>query len=237
MKILLIFVLFFFLPKVLSAQKGRESYQVGSATDVNKVIPYAGRYQYPAFTDGQVHFRNGKTSNAKMNYNLVHGEVMFISLLRDTLLFADNNFVDRVQIGNSVYYYNPGHGHIEIAGNYGDIKLGKKQFLAQLGHEKYAAYGQYSSTAAISSYSTFMNKQGEFRYLDTNEKVLMKRRAVYFLIDKNQRFYLANRANLLKIFPSQKSAISRFLRDNEINLEVEPDLEKTLEFCSTLSLR
>lgn len=234
MKTFLFCLLIASLSSVSIAQKTGDTYQVSSSRNVNEVIPFEGRFQYPAFTDGLVHFRNGRTSKAKMNYSLLHGEVMFIDRLRDTLLLADNDFIDRVYIGQNLYYYYPGHGHILISADYGHVKLGKKEFLVQMGHEKYASYGQYSSTSAISSYSSFMNNKGEFRYLQPNEKVMMKRRQVYFLVDKNARFYVANRSNLMKIFPSRKSEINRFLKENDINLEIGPDLDKTLTFCNTM---
>jgi hypothetical protein len=215
-------------------QYSRDVYPVLTGKDINTLIPYAGKFQYPDFLNGQVHFRNGKISNAKINYSRVHGELMFISPARDTLLFAEPDFIERISMGENLFYYQREHGHVRIVGNFGSVELGRKEFLAKLGHEKNASYGQYSSTSAISSYSTFMNSTGEHRFLNINERVILKKREVFFLVDKNKRLYIANRNNLFKLFPSSKSAVSRFLKENETNFESEPDLEKLLTFCSSI---
>jgi hypothetical protein len=234
MKLRYSFLLLFVVIQTAYAQEKTGVYRVKSGTDISKLMPFADRFQYDQFIDGQAFFRAGKISRAKFNYSLVHGELMFIAPNKDTLLMTDNDFIDRVTVGDDLYYYLRGHGHIQVEANFGKVTLGKKQFLIRMGNEKYAAYGQYSSTSAISSFSSYMNHNGQMQFLDGQDKVVLKRRVTFFLIDKNKRFYPATRANLLKIFSSHKGEVSNFLRENDIELEHEPDLVRTLQFCSTL---
>ncbi|MCE7072662.1 hypothetical protein LZG74_20275 [Dyadobacter sp. CY327] len=209
-------------------------YRVKNGSDVTKVIPFTERYQFEKFQDGHVLFRNGKTSKAQMNYSLVHGEVLFVDAKKDTLMFNDNSFINKIFVGDNLYFYAKGHGHVHAIRDYSGVRLGKKQFLVRMGNEKYASYEQYSATSAISSYSSFVNQNGNLQNLESNVKVILKRRSIFFLIDKNERVVFATRPNLLKIYPKNKRKLNEYLRENETSFEKEADLKKVLEFASSL---
>ena len=209
-------------------------YRVKNGTDVTKVIPFEERYQFAKFKDGRVLFRNGKISKAMMNYSLVHGEVLFVDAKKDTLLFTDNEYISNIVIGDALYYYTKGHGHVHAIKDFNGVKLGKKQFLVRMGNEKYASYEQYSSTSAISSYTSFINSNGNFQDLESNVKVVLKRRSIFFLIDPNDRVMLATRPNLLKIYTKNKRRLNAYLKENQISFEKEEDLKNVLEFASRL---
>ncbi|MCE6990092.1 hypothetical protein [Dyadobacter sp. CY323] len=215
------------------AQKNTDVVRVKDGSDIGKTLPYSLRFQYDTFLDGQAVFRNGTISKAKFNYSLVHGQVMFIAPSTDTMLLNDIDFIRFVSIDQTPYYFYQGRGHVEVAGEYGRVRLAKKLFLVQMGNEKYASYDQYSSTSAISSYSSYMNGNG-VQFLEGRDKVILKKRSTFYLLDKNDRIHLVNRGSLMKIFPSNKSEINRFLKEKGINLENEEDLKQTLAFCSTL---
>ncbi|NIJ53925.1 hypothetical protein [Dyadobacter arcticus] len=215
------------------AQEKAEVYKVKNGSDLAKIMPYADRYQYEQFMDGEAFFRGGRSSKAKFNYSYIHGEVMFIAPNKDTMLLTETAYIDRILVSDKLYYFLKGNGHIQVTGEYGKVKLGKKLVLIRMGNEKYASYDQYSSTSSIASYSSYTNANGQFQFLEGRDKVVLGRRASYFLIDANKRFYPANRPGLMKIFPSNKSEISSFLKENDINLEKVADLIRTLEFCAT----
>ncbi|WP_439583365.1 hypothetical protein [Dyadobacter bucti] len=234
MKIVLSFLVCWGMCSWLYAQEGNGLYRVKSGSDVTKTIPVKEQFQYKDFVDGVAYYRNGRKANAKLNYNLAHGEVMFISPEKDTMLFSENKFFYKVDVGGNSYYFNEGVGHVEIIGDYDRAKLGRKQFLVRAGEEKYAAYGQYSSTSATTGYSSFINANGEFQHLQSGDKIVMKRRVIYYFMDKNLTLYLANRSNLLKIHPGNKRALNEYLKDNQISFDNEEDLRNVLEFCMTL---
>jgi hypothetical protein len=234
MKIVLSFWLCCAMCSRLFAQEGNGVYRVKSGSDVTKTIPFEEQFQYGEFVDGAVYFRNGRILQAKVNYNFAHGQVMFISSGKDTMLFSENKFIYKVDVGGNPYYFGEGYGHVEIIGDYDRAKLGKKQFLVRMGEEKYAAYGQYSSTSATTGYSSFINAHGEFQRLQSGDKIVMKRREIYYFMDKNLTFYLANRPNLIKLYPGNKRTLNEYLKTNRIDFEKEVDLRNVLEFCKTL---
>ncbi|SKB85427.1 hypothetical protein [Dyadobacter psychrophilus] len=209
-------------------------YRVKNGSDVNKVIPFEQRYQFSKFQDGRVLFRNGKISRAPMNYSLVHGEVLFVDAKKDTLMFIDNEYINKIFVGDAIYYYTKDHGHVHAINDFDGVKLGNKQFLVRMGNEKYASYERYSSTSAISSYTSFINSNGNFQDLESNVKVVLKRRSIFFLIDQNDRVMFATRPNLLKIYSKNKRKLSEYLKDNQTSFEKEEDLKNALEFASRL---
>jgi hypothetical protein len=233
MKSLVTPLLFLIALNAVYAQKDTDAMRVKDGSDISKALPYSQRFQYDSFRDGQAVFRNGRISTAKFNYSLVHGQVMFIAPSKDTMLLTDLAFIRFVSIDSTPFYFFNGHGHVEVAGNYGKVRLAKKLILVQMGNEKYASYDQYSSTSAISSYSSYMNVNGAHA-LEGRDKVILKRKSVYYFLDQNDRIHLVNRGSLLKIFPSNKSEINRYLKENEINLDEDEDLKRTLVFCSSL---
>jgi hypothetical protein len=158
---------------------------------------------------------------------------MFISENRDTMLITDNDFVTNIMVGQFPFIYHRGHGHIEVTGDYGQVRLGRKLFLARMGNERYAAYDQYSSSSAITSYSSF-NIDGRVQFLEGNDRVILRRRTAFYLIDKNDHIYPATKGHLLRFYSSNKRKVNEFMKVNNTSLEKEDDLVKLMAFCSSL---
>jgi len=232
-RILLIFLLSVTGPLAF-AQNANPVYRIKDLNDINKIIPFKDRFQYEQFQDGKVYFRNGKISTAKLNYSYVYAEIMFINPRKDTLLLADLDYISHVDIADHSYYFLKGHGHIEHLADYGRYSLGRKSHYVKMGNERYAAYDQYSSTSAISTYSSFINQAGTIQFLKGNNKVVMKKIAAYYFMDRNERFLTASRQNLLKAYSSHKKVINQYLKEHNPDFAQEKDLNQVLEFCSTL---
>ena len=229
MKILL--VLLILICTNLNAQNSDKTLRVKNGSDIRKTIPVRDRYLYEEFKEGKVYFRNGNTSKSPLNYSLFHREIQFISPTKDTLLLGDNDFISKIIIQSDTFYFDRSHGHIQKIGNYGKVKLGKQQMLLIMGNEKYAGYNEYSGTAAVSNFSNFSNRNGELMQLESNVKLIVRRKSDYFLIDQNFRFALPNRANFLKLFPEKRRDITAYLKENETDFLNENDIVKLLEFC------
>ncbi|QRR00507.1 hypothetical protein [Dyadobacter sandarakinus] len=217
-----------------AAQVPQKTYRIKNGTKASEVIPYDDRFQYQEFTDGQVFFRNGRTGRAKLNYSLLHGEVMFIGPVNDTLLLTNNDFIHKIEIGSQAYYFNKGRGHIELIGDYGNVSLGKKLLLVRAGNEKLAAYNQYTETSSIDTFSSFINHNGDFQFLQGSDKLILHKRELFFLMDRNAQFHFVNRASIGRLYPGHKREIESFIKINGYDLEREKDLRQVLDFCSTL---
>lgn len=234
MKGIFTFAICFQIGLSVCAQNNGDIYKVKNGTDISKTIPFRERYLFDKFHDGKVYFRNGKITKAKLNYSLYHGEIQFIGAKEDTLLLADNSFINKIVISNEIFYYSEVYGHMQQKLDFGQVKLGEKQLLLSMGNEKFNAYNQYSANSSTWSYSSFLSNSGEFQWIQPSDKIVLRRTSGYFWIDKNQRFYKANKANLLKIYPDLKKEVNAYILKNNTNFESENDLAKILKYCNAL---
>lgn len=218
----------------LLAQAPKDVYRFKNGSDISKMMSYRDRFQFEKFEDGAVMFRGGKVTKAKMNYSVVHGEVMFIGNNSDTMLLNDKEFIKNIMVGQAPFIYHKGHGHMEIAGDYGRARLGRKLFLTRMGNERYSAYDQYSSSSAITSFSSFTNTDGRVQFLEGNDRVILRRRTNFYLIDKNDHIYPATKGRLLRLYSSHKRKVNEFMKVNNTNLEKETDVMNLMAFCGSL---
>ena len=232
MRYLTAFLLLVF-PLFGNAQNVSNDMKVKNGSDITKTLPYSQRFRYPSFLDGKVFFRNGSVVDAKLNYSLAHGEVQFLDTKNDTLLLNDKNFINKIAVATDTFYYYQQHGHVRKVAAYDQVTLAEKQILGTNGIERYAAYNQYSSTTAISTYSSFVNA-GQPQELEGSNKILLKKRYVYFFLDKNRDIYLATKGNLLKVFPRHKKVLNDYFKANKVEFYDPKEIEKALEFASSL---
>jgi len=230
----ILLILFALTKPYANAQDATGVMRVKNGSDITKLMRYSDRFQYDNFKDGKVFFRNGRVVNAKLNYSLPHGEIQFVDAKKDTMILTDKNFISKITIAADTFYYFEKHGHVRKIANFKDVGLAEKLFIANIGSERHSAYNQYTSTSAISVYSSYTNSSGLQQALEGNDKVLLKRRAVYFFIDKNQDLYIANKANLLRVFPKNKRAINQYFKDNQTEFEELKDINAALEYASSL---
>ena len=208
------------------------SVRVKDGASISAAVPFEQRFVYPQFLQSTITLKNGTTTNARMNYNLFFGQIQFIAANGDTLLLSDPETISEVVIGYDLYYFLKGEGHVEQVLSKNNIILTKREMLTYSGKEKYASYGQYSSTGAITTYSSYNSDIGSSQRLARNTQTVLVRRANFYFIDKNQKFYSATRSNLLRIFPKNKRAINDYFNQNTVNFDNEAQLKDLVSFCS-----
>ncbi|MCE7038781.1 hypothetical protein [Dyadobacter sp. CY312] len=221
-------------PLFVNAQNVSDHMKVKNGSDVTKALPYAERFRYDTFKEGKVYFRNGRIVNAKLNYSIPHGEIQFIDPKNDTLILNDKNFMDRITIDADTFFYYQQHGHVRKVASFKQVSLAEKQIIGKVGTERNAAYNQFSATTAISTYSTLTNNAGQQDYEGGSDKLLLKRRSVYFFLDKNRDIYTATKGNLLKIYPRHKKTINEYFKTNKVEFYDPNEITKALEFASRL---
>lgn len=227
----IVFLIYLVLGGPLCAQVPKSSYHVPNNSDVTKTISFSDRYLFETFRKGIVYLRTGGRAESLLNYSFFHGEIQFIDAKKDTLLLADGQLVSRIVIDDRIFFAVPEHGHIQQMAVYDKIRLGRKQklFIADTQHQ--GAFGGYSSTSSISTYSTYTDARGHMQRLNPGSNVIMRKGITYFWIDQNQRFYPANKANLLKILPKKRREINDYFNANKVNFSNETEVIKLLEFC------
>lgn len=203
--------------------------------EVIRVSP-KGIYQFEEFKDGKVFFKNGKHTRVKLNYNYLHGEVQYIATNRDTLLITNKEFIDHILIGENIFYSQLKNGDMEVIGNFNNVLLAKKKYLAVKGSSANMSERKLTATSesAIPSSLLINNQNGEFQWQNNASHPEYKYKTTYYLIDQNRNFHAARRTGFSKIYAKQQNSLSDFLRQNDIDFNNEDQLKQLLQFCSEI---
>jgi hypothetical protein len=193
-------------------------------------------YQFDEFKEGKVYFKNGKHTSAKLNYNYLHGEVEFLHTNKDTLLLTNKEFVDHIEIGESVFYSQQKNGELEVIGNFNKVLLVKKSHWVVKGNSKNMSDRKLtaSNESAIPSSLLISNQSGEFQWQNNTSKPEYQFKTTYYLIDQNRIFHLANRSGFARIYSRAQQTLSDYLKKNEIDFRNEEQLKQLLRFCSEM---
>lgn len=208
--------------------------KIKAGEDIQRVVAFTDKYRYPQFKDGIVAFFTGASIASKLNYSLLLGEMHFVSPAGDTLSLANESTIKEIKIGENQFYYDLKNGYLEVTADYQFIKLAIKQLFRVAGLEKIGGYQQSSAVSSIKNYSMIANGNSSVKTLEAKGDIVLSKEKLYFFIDQNNRFYKANKSNLLKIFAKNKKVIETYLKEQSIDFNKEESLKQALLFCSQL---
>jgi hypothetical protein len=202
----------------------------------DKVIPYADRYQFSQFTTGKAEFVDGRTSNARFNYNYIGGHILFVDDRRDTLEIIDKAILKNITIGDKSYRFDKRFGYCEVVGTFNRASLGKREVLARIGTEKGGPYGISYTASSVTTYRSYSSDQAATtRKLNANAAGVFSYRKAYYLIDNNNRFSIPTAGSVRKLYPAHKKQIDQYLREHPVDFGKEQDLVRLLTYCDGLS--
>lgn len=211
-------------------------FRIKAGETVEEAIPVVHQYRYETFRNGSVSFYNGSSATARLNYNLLLGEMQFIDITGDTLSLVDEHTIQHIRIGENTFYYDPKYGYLEVIAQYPAVKLLMQSSFSTVLKEKKGAYGQSTGTSSIKNYNSYTAANSRLQKLNPNEEILIAREVAYFLADHNQRIHRAGKSALMKLFAPQKKTINTYLDEEDIDFDKEEDLRQLLQFCSELNI-
>lgn len=209
----------------LFAQKNKVV-TVRAGTDIMDVLSTADVLHYPRFTNGKVFFKDGTVTEANLNYNHLVNEMHFISARGDTLVLANENNIKYIVIGNDSFYYD--HGYLRLLASGNLLKLALKQIWIISDTRPIGAYDTPNSSVSITSYAT-TSEHGRLYDLVIDEDLVLKKVEQFYIGDNYNHFVLADKKNLLMLFPKQQERIEIYLKENKINFNKKDDLEKIVQ--------
>jgi hypothetical protein len=201
---------------------------------VTDVLTSADKYYYPQFTNGKVFLRDGSKGAAKMNYNRLYGQMLFINPQGDTLALADEKNIKFIVIDRDTFHY--GEGYVRLIANYGVVKLAEKQIWVVADVRKIGTHGTPTNTVAITSLSNYSDANGRAKSYDLliNEDIIMRKETQYYFGDEYSHFVRTSKKRLLNLFPKEERSIENYLKENKVNFDKKDDLEKLCQFLSQL---
>jgi len=184
-------------------------------------------YRFPNFTDGQVYFRDGSMSAAKLNYNFLNQELEFIAPGGDTLALVKEQAINikNIIIDSITFYYFNGFLE-EVAHNeYG--RLLKQQFYVLAGTQKIGAFDQPSGNSSVDAYSSVRDdRTGRSENLVVKENLILVMATEYFIGDTYNTVLRATKRNMLELYPKKRTQIESYLGTNHVNFSSGKDLAK-----------
>jgi len=190
---------------------------------------------FPQFEKGTVVFKNGTQTAASLNYNMMQQKMMFLNADSTLLAIANPSDILVVIIGERRFVPASSNGYF-----YEEIEAGKGSFFvrrsaAMISAGKEAAYGGYSQTSSVDSYSSWQGDGGSPVMLKPNEKFNLEIEYSYYLKPGKsyKRFYSAK--TLGKLFKGYESEIDNFAKEQSINFTKADDVARIVEFGYSLA--
>jgi hypothetical protein len=216
----------------LKSQK-TESITVKAGEDLSAVLSSHGLYKFPSFIIGTVLFKDGTTTNARLNFNVFMNQIQFIGDNGDTLIIDKPELTDSIKLDSTVFYYQK--GYYEIIADHKNAKLARQQKI-NFESVKNGAYGRESPGASIETYGRIGTPfTTTTNVLILNEDIIVKRETLYILTYKKYRTTKATLAGFFSAFPDIKNETQTFVETNNINFKQEEDLKKLIQYCADLS--
>jgi hypothetical protein len=218
----------------LASDAQSKVWTVKAGNEIKNALSPDVKFRYPQFVTGIVYFKDGRSSAAPLNLNLLNEEMQFIHPGGDTLSIANEGTIKYITINNDTFYYS--RAYLELVSGNPLVKLAKKQRLKIGDVTKIGAYDQPNSTSAITSLSAVYTG-AEVTKLSQRAEIQLLKETVYYIGDKYNQFLKANKKNVIKMFGRQEAAIEFFLKENNTRFYNEGDLKILIDFLQKLQVK
>ena len=225
---LFVIILVVFINNWLSAQK-LEPVIVKAGTNLNDYFPMSKRYLYPEFTLGKGFFQNNRIVPCLFNFNLLSGEIEFISS-KDTLLIAKKQEIVSIVVAQDTFYYH--EAYLQLIQN-GPLKVVLKRGLKIQDIRKEGAMGSVNRSAASDSYS-FLILGKRTLDLKPTEDILLQKTEEYFYSLDGVDYIPFTRKNILKVRQVKEDVIKDFIKSNKIDFDSREGILRLTDFVNML---
>ncbi len=203
-----------------------------SGADLGSVTPTSYQYIFPTFKEGKVFYTNGKGGKGNMNYNMLIGEMQFISPDDNSVqALADIKSVYRIEIDGRIFYpYKQKEFMEELVA--GDIKLCVLRKGKAVPYSKEGGYGVSTATSSIESINQTVNTASQGNPLAIKENILVTLKNYYYLLLPSGKVVQVKKVeDVKKVFPKIPKEIDAFVKSNKSNFDNEQDLKSLIQYC------
>ena len=221
--------IYFFLLLYVNNNFAQDSTKIFIKADqlISEVLTPEKIYKYPKFSPGKIIFRDKTSTEALLNYNYLNAEIEFINPKSDTLAIANHQMlnIQRIILNKDTFYYDNGYLQQVLQTPVG--RIAKRQMLVISRRDKIGAYDQPTSTTNVESLIVFRDYFGSVTpTLRVHENITMKYMNQFFFSDEYNSFLPASKKNLLKLFPSKRTIINNYLKENNVDFRNSDQLQK-----------
>ena len=231
MKYLILAAFALTLNTTMTVAQSRKVTRVKAGDDIAQAYSKNGFYRLPNFSKTVLYYKSGsKNDGILFNYNILSGNMQFISPKGDTLDMAGIEAVDSIVFPQTAFYNNDGFQ--EVVAQIGSFRLLKKPTI-KMQAENIGAYGQPNPTSSIVNYTNYFSGTNVYN-LVINQDIVIIETITWSFLDASNTVYKPSKATLLQSLPAEKkSAAEAYLQKNKVNFDKEKDL---LALVNALSL-
>jgi hypothetical protein len=203
---------------------------IKTGTRIRDVLTEKDILFYPQFINGKVFFKTGVIAGARMNYNLLTDQMLFIDTKSDTLAVSDEKTVNFIAIGADTFYFVDGYAR-QVTGN-SVVKLLEKKVWEVADIRRMGSHNRPANTYAVSYMGKITDGLGRTYDLVQEEDLVLRKRAHYYFGDMYNRFVPASKKNLLSFYESKEPLLANYLKQHKVNFSKKDDLEKVTQFLA-----
>jgi hypothetical protein len=231
MKIFFFISLLAFSALVTNAQEdstvNKTSYRQNLKEFVNSI------FMYPEFTDGIIILKDKSIIGAKLNYNRVLGQMLFIGRGK-TLAFSNPDAIESIIIGNDTFNYCD-FGYLKKVSHLSVVNLYTRQTLGYYIKAQSGIYGtpviNYGSSAELPYSSHDLSKKDD--ELESNS--IFRFNNDFFIKGSSTKFLPATKSNIYNLFRDHESELNKYFQQHEVNFGHSNQVEKLLEYMDGIS--
>ena len=204
---------------------------VHAGNNIMDVLPMKDVFYYPGFTLGKVFLKDGNSTVTQLNYNRLVDEIHFIDGKGDTLAVDNEKNIKYVIAASDTFFYDEGFLRIILPGK--NVKLAMRDVWVISETRQRGAYNSTNTGVSMLAFKS-VEQGGRLYDLTVNEDVILKKTEKLYFGDDFNHFVLANKTNLISLFPKDEQRIATFLKENKINFNKRADVEKTTRFVQAI---
>lgn len=190
-------------------------------------------YFYETFLDGKAISVDGTFAKAKLNFNRITNEMLFISPQGDTLKMANPVKTPLIVIATDSFYYTGSTFLTKITHFDNGINLFQEQKMRRIYEERKSAYG-YSPVTSDIPLTTYNISDGISRTAKGDINVVFKNEGAIYFVDKKGNYIAATQNNFEKEFKTHKSSIKHFIESEKIDFKKSSDIIQLTEYINNL---
>lgn len=188
-------------------------------------------YLLSTFMNGKVVHKDGATSKALFNYNLVNKKILFKGENNEILELSNPNELSYINIGEMTFEHVSGQKFYEKI-SINDLDLYVYWQVQLLPEGKTGAYGVRDQTSSVHQLQTVYSYLSKTNTISTEDDFLAYSKNQYFL-KINDKFKLFDSSkSLSKLFKGKEFEVERKLTEDKLNFENFEDVKKAIAICS-----
>jgi hypothetical protein len=203
---------------------------------INHRFTNSSQFLFNDYINADIKFKNGKSINADINYNLFFQEIWYKKSDQYLILKETDQF-DYIELENFTFLINNGIIYDNIVSSDKYIILKLQKIDSQSLNKNNGAYGMSTVTASTTSLSSYITNSSGVNRSDISKKeseIEFDIICTYYISDNNGNIYSLTKRKLYSLFENKKDSIKKYIKANNISLRNEKDIIELFKYIVSL---